>query len=190
MATSSTATNFTDDILPDRDHLEGMKEAYKPTWFANLYYGRWQTLRLPWRKTFFRGFDLDGNKYFESYNPLNPAKYRRTVKYVHDGHYTDNNVTPQWMAWLRHTKKDAPTLDELYQEVARIHQTQHNALLVQQRWEEEKLKLAAPQPDQQQPSETKEPSKKPSSDYMEAPGTRNEKGEWQPEAWVSKPVRR
>lgn len=69
-----------------------MSTPYKPSSLARIYYN-FRSWNLPWRKKFFRGFDLDGNTFYESYNPLTPNKLRRTVKYVKDGHYTDNNVT-------------------------------------------------------------------------------------------------
>lgn len=150
------------------------------------------------------------------------------MKYLKDGHYTDNHVTPQWMQWLRHTRKEAPTLAELQGEVLRIQGTRRNAELVSRKWDEERARLklsdgqdsakSMEQLDQQLESiehkkeedqverqeqrqgVIKEARKEEESvqgdreGYIEAPGTRDEKGEWQPEAWnpgaSRKPLRR
>ncbi|KAJ8608178.1 hypothetical protein MRB53_039776 [Persea americana] len=69
-----------------------MSKPYQPSAIARAFYN-FKSWNLPWRRKFFRGFDLDGNKFYEQYNPLTPNKLRRTVKYIKDGHYTDNNVT-------------------------------------------------------------------------------------------------
>lgn len=189
-----------------------MSKPYIPSGLVKAWYN-YKSWQLPWRKKFFRGFDLDGNTFYESYNPLTPNKLRRTVKYVKDGHYTDNNVTrmsfrvsqlisAQWMSWLRHTRATAPTIEELVQEVQRIQSTRSNALLIDQRWEEERarLKLQAPDvaavKDQEKRADVMGEARKQSenSDYLPAPGTKDEKGEWQPEAWNPsagrKPLRR
>ena len=205
-----------------------MSQPYRPNVLVKAYYA-FKSFSFPWRRKFFRGFDLEGNSFYESYNPLTPNKLRRTVKYVKDGHYTDNHVTPQWMQWLRHTRPTAPTLDDLVQEANRIQATRQNALLISQKWEQEKARLSLVSPDtssktmadldaklqapneenqarqdvrQQVLTEAREKEEavqsqvpKPiNEDYMPAPGTKNEKGEWQPEPWnpasSKKPIRR
>lgn len=203
-----------------------MSAPYQPSFIAKQWY-RFKSYKFPWRRHFFRGFDLDGNRFYESYNPLTPKKLRRTVKYMKDGHYTDNNVTPQWMQWLRHTRKEAPTLAELQQEVLRIQGTRRNAELISQRWEEERTRLSISDPQDQAKSmedldnqlasikEKKQEDVVKSQEerqakikeariqeqfaqgdregYIPAPGTRDGKGEWQPEPWNpagKKPLRR
>ena len=211
-----------------------MSQPYRPSVFVKAYY-RFKAIKLPWRRKFFRGFDLDGNSFYESYNPLTPHKMRRTVKYIKDGHYTDNNVTPQWMQWLRHTRTEAPTESELLQEVHRIQATRQNAFLISQKWDEEKTRLGLLSPDSsakttgqleakltdlesdgetakqmetrqtdrasvlsearvQEEAIQSERPKQVNEDYLSAPGTKDEKGEWQPEAWnpatAKKPIRR
>lgn len=124
------------------------------------------------------------------------------------------------MSWLRHTRAKAPTLEELEHEVYRIQSTRANAQLLSQKWEEERarLKLRAPEnaeeaedaksadtadvvADQEKRQEIQsevrkqsEPTSSAPSDYIEAPGTKDEKGEWQPESWnpakARKPIRR
>ncbi|KAI8848529.1 hypothetical protein BC829DRAFT_393769, partial [Chytridium lagenaria] len=79
---------------------------------------RWKTLSLPWRSQKFVGYDLVGNMYFEG-----PAKKqgaiatRRTIEYA-DGRteiwsYSGKELPIQWQAWLRHTRADPPTLEEI-----------------------------------------------------------------------------
>ncbi|CCG81439.1 Putative uncharacterized protein [Taphrina deformans PYCC 5710] len=207
-----------------------MTQPYRPNLITKLYYA-YKSIRLPFRRKVFRGFDLDGNKFYESYNPLTPNKWRRTVQYVHDGHYTDNNVTPQWMSWLRYTRPNPPTMDELRGEVVRIQSTRLNAQLISRRWEEERERLSGlnqaslsePQVQTQAQAQTEQSEEQVlqrqgeresvlreaqrqdqdadvrgddrQGEYMVAPGTRDEKGEWQPEAWnpasaARKPIRR
>lgn len=51
-----------------------------PKW--KQIYLQWRSLRnIPFRKKFFIGYDLDGNTYWEFYNPNNPYKARRIVDY-------------------------------------------------------------------------------------------------------------
>lgn len=58
------------------EHLKG-----KVTPFKQMYY-KWRALRtVPFRKRFFVGYDLDGNTYWEFFNPNNPFRPRRIVDY-------------------------------------------------------------------------------------------------------------
>lgn len=207
---------------------------YTPNALVKAYYS-WRSLSLPWRRRAFRGFDLEGNTYWESYNPLTPAKKRRTVAYVRDGHYTDNAVTPQWMSWLRHTRVKAPTREELVQEVQRIQSTRTNAKALEMKWVAERERLAALTAPaataggdaaaqaageagvhnggqasmrsggqaegeathatkiqgvtQAQVQNPKLPPAAADDGRLPPPGTRDEKGEWQPEAWQPGGVR-
>ena len=152
-----------------------MTTPYQPNALVRAWYS-FKAVKLPWRKKFFRGFDLDGNTFYEQYNPLTPHKLRRTVKYLKDGHYTDNNVTPQWMSWMRHTREHPPTIEELMQEAHRIQSTRQNALLINQKWEEERARLKLEGP--------KNGTKGEADGRLPSPGSVDEKGEWQPESWT------
>ncbi|OAA62048.1 NADH:ubiquinone oxidoreductase, 17.2kDa subunit [Niveomyces insectorum RCEF 264] len=97
--------------------------------FANLWY-KWKTLRLPWRKQFFAGRDLDGNTYWTFYDlrgggpvdpsssPSSPVRMRRIVRYPRGTHPGAVRVPPVWHQWLRHVREAPPTLEEQQQEVA------------------------------------------------------------------------
>jgi len=86
----------------------------------NLYW-RWRMLEnVPFRRTWFRGMDLEGNRYFERRNPLRPDRLRRMVRYKEEQEsWLDYKVCPQWESWLRHTRTAAPALDELQADVQR-----------------------------------------------------------------------
>ncbi|BFZ54428.1 hypothetical protein PYCC9005_001464 [Savitreella phatthalungensis] len=186
-----------------------MKQAYTPGLVARAYYA-YRSWNLPWRRRFFRGYDLEGNTYWESYNPLTPSRMRRTVKYVNDGGYTDNAVTPGFMGWLRYTRDKAPTEEELLAEVARIQHARVRAQELSDKWEAERDRLialesqpAAKQLDQparetstQAEADRKTPTQLETSTVeeeaggrLQPPGTKDEKGDWTPEPWQPGTVR-
>lgn len=106
---------------------------------------RWKMLKLPWRKTFFVGQDLQGNTYWEFRDTLRPGRLRRMVKYQNRRtHYADVVVSPQWHQWLRQTRADAPSLHEQQQDLVRIAQLKHNAALADARWESKQRYFETP----------------------------------------------
>lgn len=69
------------------------------------------------RARFLVGKDLDNNKYFE-YPPLDgsldPRKTRRVIQYrifKELGEHDQSSLPAQWLMWLRHTRKSAPTIE-------------------------------------------------------------------------------
>jgi hypothetical protein len=65
------------------------------------------------KQRYHRGYDLQGNSYYELPNP-NSHLPKRTIEYKvqrHLSEYRFEDVTPQWTAWLRHTRNDPPSLD-------------------------------------------------------------------------------
>ncbi|KAG6365516.1 hypothetical protein INS49_007127 [Diaporthe citri] len=59
------------------------------TWY------KWKALRLPWRKRFLAGLDLQGNTYWEFRDvrgdPSDPrTRWRRIVQYPRDTHYSEH----------------------------------------------------------------------------------------------------
>jgi len=44
---------------------------------------------------------------------------RRIVQYPASTHYSEIKISPQWHQWLRHTRKDPPTLTEQSQDLVR-----------------------------------------------------------------------
>lgn len=91
------------------------------------------------RARFLAGKDLDHNSYYE-YPPLDgntdPRRTRRLVRFREHkelGEYDQSTLPPQWLMWLRHTRKSAPTIEELTKDRERIAITQHNAKILEQR---------------------------------------------------------
>ncbi|CAK7232924.1 hypothetical protein SCUCBS95973_008421 [Sporothrix curviconia] len=114
--------------------------------FWNTWY-HWKALRLPWRKHFLAGRDLDGNTYWEfndlrhsqsaamaNARPGDGIRMRRIVKYPRGTHPGAVMVSPQWHQWLRHVREDAPTLEEQQREVARQAQMRILAARADARW--------------------------------------------------------
>ncbi|KOS17066.1 hypothetical protein ESCO_005989 [Escovopsis weberi] len=133
---------------------------------AQAWY-KWKALRLPWRKRFLVGFDLEGNTYWEfrltsrgggggggdNENP-NPSgsgsgsgeeRWRRIVQYPRSTHYSEIKVPPQWHSWLRHTRRDPPPLAEQAAEVARQARIKELAAAADRRWDA-KPRVMDPQP--------------------------------------------
>ncbi|KAK5088069.1 hypothetical protein LTS08_004871 [Lithohypha guttulata] len=112
-----------------------------PSTLRTLWF-KWKALRLPWRSKYLVGQDLTGNTYWEfvdrlpSSNPNNPRRMRRIVESTNRRiHHSDVQISPQWHQWLRHTRYDAPTLEEQQMDVTRQIQLKHNARLADARWE-------------------------------------------------------
>ncbi|TPX09827.1 uncharacterized protein E0L32_009018 [Thyridium curvatum] len=101
----------------------------------------WKALRLPWRKRFLVGLDLNGNTFWEFRDvrgaeaaPGTPQRWRRIVQYPRSTHYADVKVSPQWHSWLRHTRADPPSLDEQARDLARQAQMRRLAAEADARW--------------------------------------------------------
>ncbi|KAK3902056.1 hypothetical protein C8A05DRAFT_15836 [Staphylotrichum tortipilum] len=117
---------------------------------------KWKALRLPWRRQFLVGLDLQGNTYWEfldrgtplppstptqhpSTNP--PVRWRRIVRpatggssarATHPSFYPP--VPPAWHSWLRHTRASPPSLAEQRAEVARQAEIKLLAARADARW--------------------------------------------------------
>lgn len=83
------------------------------------------------------GLDLEGNTYWEfrdsrGEGPL--SRMRRIVKYPSSTHYGDVRVPPQWHQWLRHQRREAPSLREQAAEMARQEQMKVRAAEADARW--------------------------------------------------------
>ncbi|CAK7263440.1 hypothetical protein SEPCBS57363_000559 [Sporothrix epigloea] len=121
-----------------------MASRTSPIW--NTWYN-WKALRLPWRKHFLAGRDLNGNTYWEfndlrhnqsavmaEARPGDKIRMRRIVKYPRGTHPGAVMVSPQWHQWLRHVREDAPTVEEQQREVARQAQMRMLAARADARW--------------------------------------------------------
>ncbi|EAQ91317.1 hypothetical protein CHGG_03252 [Chaetomium globosum CBS 148.51] len=123
---------------------------------------KWKALRLPWRRRFLVGLDLNGNTYWEfldrgvpipprdrNPNPHNPPpststpsspntppiRWRRMVVCPPGTHQGSVNPPPAWHQWLRHTRADPPSLAEQRGEVARQARMRVLAAEADARWE-------------------------------------------------------
>ncbi|KAF5103013.1 hypothetical protein D0Z03_000303 [Geotrichum reessii] len=112
------------------DHLKG-----KVTPFRQAYL-QWRSLRnVPFRKKFFVGYDLDGNTYWEFFNPNNPERARRIVEYRDTKlNWVDYEAPPQWLQWLRYARPHYPTLEELYNDQVRQMQIKQRVREAEARW--------------------------------------------------------
>ncbi|KAF2744635.1 hypothetical protein M011DRAFT_470235 [Sporormia fimetaria CBS 119925] len=115
-----------------------------PGAFQRLWY-RWKMLRLPWRRKWLVGFDLKGNTFYEFRDPLpqatlsnTPLRNRRILQPRQFTHHSDVKIAPQWQQWLRHTRIEPPTLQELQMDVARQEQIKVLAARADERWQNAK----------------------------------------------------
>lgn len=105
------------------------------------YLKRLQTINIPFLSTKkFQGYDLTGNMYFET--NIKGGKAKRTVTYKdaklnHHTSYNTESIPIQWQSWMRHTRPDAPTLEELQLDEKRIQDLQ--TVLELKQTEEQKL---------------------------------------------------
>lgn len=122
-----------------------------PPGLKGLWY-RWKALRLPWRKQFLVGADLAGNTFWEFRDALNTNRWRRIVKYTRQIHYADVKISPQWHQWLRHTRDEAPSIQEQQYEVSRRAMMRQLAAEADERWKSVPSFLDAPSKRQPQPA--------------------------------------
>ncbi|PTB67460.1 hypothetical protein BBK36DRAFT_1116397 [Trichoderma citrinoviride] len=106
--------------------------------FAQAWY-KWKALRLPWRRRFFIGFDLQGNTFWEFRHHRGASdsgeRWRRIVSYPRSTHLSSVKVSPQWHQWLRHARREPPSLDEQRAEAVRQERIKLLAAQADARWE-------------------------------------------------------
>ena len=108
-----------------------------------LLWRKWKALRLPWRRRFLAGSDLQGNTFWEfpsvTTSPTlssstNTRHFRRIVEYSNPTYYSDVSIPPAWHQWLRHTRAEPPSLEEQRAEVERQRGVKILARLADERW--------------------------------------------------------
>ena len=124
---------------------------YSSSYFTRLYTW-WLTLRLPWRRRFLAGVDLQQNRYFYFRPTLgHRGPLRRimqpssTAIFRSKGTlpvYSDVQVPIQWHQWLRFTRSEAPTTDELWADEVRKEGMKGLVAGVEQRWREGKKRVS------------------------------------------------
>ncbi|KAF7890920.1 uncharacterized protein EAF01_010729 [Botrytis porri] len=95
---------------------------------------QWKALRLPWRKRFFVGLDLQNNSFWEFRDAITAGRMRRIVQTPSSIQYSDVKISPQWHQWLRHTREDAPSIEELMGDIARQERLKVLARQADERW--------------------------------------------------------
>ncbi|CCF44448.1 hypothetical protein CH063_00069 [Colletotrichum higginsianum] len=104
--------------------------------FLEAWY-KWKALRLPWRKRFLVGRDLQGYTFWEfrDVRGNGPGRFRRIVKYPRSIYLSDVKVSPLWHQWLRYTREQPPTLEEQSREAFRQERMKVLAAQADARWE-------------------------------------------------------
>lgn len=82
------------------------------------------------------GFDLSGNTFWEFKDSLNANNYRmrRIVEYPRSTQLSDVKVSPQWHQWLKHTRKNPPSITEQSQDLVRQERLKVLAAEADARW--------------------------------------------------------
>ncbi|KAH9903567.1 hypothetical protein F4778DRAFT_780952 [Xylariomycetidae sp. FL2044] len=114
---------------------------------------QWKALRLPWRRQFLVGLDLQGNTYWEfrergsslpSASTPSNHRWRRIVRYPRSTQYSDVRVPPHWHQWLRHQREHAPSLAEQRSDLTRQAAIRQLAAEADARWEAKPSLVDAP----------------------------------------------
>lgn len=160
------------------------------TWY------KWKAMRLPWRKRFLVGWDLQGNTYWEfRLTRAANERMRRIVKYPQSTHLSSVKVSPQWHQWLRYTRDEPPTEGEQKGDVVRQARMKKLAAEADARWEAKPRVMEAPReepspmlasresPGQGVGEKSADVSKTEENDpWAKAKGRGPSEG-WQPTAW-------
>ncbi|MCH0629721.1 efflux RND transporter periplasmic adaptor subunit [Kocuria palustris] len=122
--------------------MDPLKTKYTP-WQRMMH--RWKARRdIPFRKKFFCGYDLHGNTYWEFTLDGNMQRLRRKMEpwkpLLFKSDYFET-VPPQWLQWLRRTRFEAPTLEELINDQVRQQKIKVLAAHAESKWYEEKQRL-------------------------------------------------
>ena len=87
----------------------------------------WKKLDLPWRRQKYVGTDLRGNLFFQAPSIGPSYKQKRFVVWKNENDaFTPDALDVLWQSWLRHTRNEPPTLEE-------IKYDEQRKLLVQER---------------------------------------------------------
>ncbi|RIA84873.1 hypothetical protein C1645_783259 [Glomus cerebriforme] len=100
----------------------------------------WKHMRFPWRTRVYVGSDNLGNEYYESTKKIN-GRTKRMVelkgkKDLID--YIGYEIPVQWESWLKHTRYDSPTIEEIISANKRRDLIIERAKKLDQEYEERK----------------------------------------------------
>lgn len=99
---------------------------------------------IPFRRKFFVGYDLHGNTYWEFTIDGNMQRLRRKLEPFEEKIFKADyfeTVPPQWLQWLRRTRNEAPTVQELINDQIRQQRIKVLAQQADERWYREKERL-------------------------------------------------
>ncbi|KAK0565448.1 hypothetical protein OC861_003746 [Tilletia horrida] len=88
------------------------------------------------RARYLAGYDLNGNAFYEfpsRSGSTDPRHTRRVIDWkekLEPSEYDQSSIPAQWVAWLRHTRRQAPSLEELQADAQRIARVRVNAQLI------------------------------------------------------------
>ncbi|KAI8140554.1 hypothetical protein BJV82DRAFT_520125 [Fennellomyces sp. T-0311] len=145
---------------------------------------------FPWKRNVMVGWDLDGNEYWEMPNPNNPptvlgGRWKRWVQlkeHADDvGLFEENKLPVQWQGWLRHTRFEPVTIEELQNEQLRLARLQQKVNKLEAAAEEERLPEQKPQEPKQEAPVPKEAKQQPlAGSEPEGQGETFVPGAWSP----------
>ncbi|CUM63395.1 uncharacterized protein PRCAT00000969001 [Priceomyces carsonii] len=130
---------------------------------------------IPFRKKFFVGYDLAGNTYWEFTPDGNMRRLRRKLEPFEPKLFKVDyflEVPPQWLQWLRQTRPDPPSLEELVNDKIRQQKIKILAQQADERWQSEKERME--QENQIKLASELERSKSESKTYESKPESQNE----------------
>lgn len=122
--------------------MDPIKNRYTP--FQRLIH-RFKARRdIPFRKKFFVGYDLHGNTYWEFTLDGNMLRLRRKLEpyqlMLFKSDYVQT-IPPQWLQWLRRTREEPPTVQELVDDQIRQQRMKILSEQADAKWYNEKLRL-------------------------------------------------
>ncbi|KAI5956487.1 hypothetical protein KGF54_000962 [Candida jiufengensis] len=122
--------------------MEIIKQKHSP-WKRLLH--KWQSKRnIPFRRKFFVGYDLAGNTYWEFTIDGNLSRLRRKLEPFQQQVFKVDyfkTIPPQWLQWLRRTRNNPPTLNELVGDQVRQQKLKVLAKQADDKWQFEKLQM-------------------------------------------------
>jgi NADH dehydrogenase [ubiquinone] 1 alpha subcomplex assembly factor 2 len=173
-------------------------------WYVNLPTSESITALASFSSLRNAGQDLQGNTFWEFKDKLNAQRLRRIVRYPRSTHYADVKIPPQWHQWLKHTRYEAPTIEEQQADLVRQGQLKYLAQLADERWANKPSYIDKPKdqvqtaPEQNRQADIKKKTEvtdgaksavdasdvKPKMENPWAKHASNLGQNWQPESWT------
>ena len=111
--------------------------------FISGLWSRYKSLKLPWRRSWLAGRDLNGQAYY-FYRPSLSSPVRRMLRHDNKTAYSDLQIPPQWYQWLHYTRATPPSLQELQMDSLRQEQLKVLARQADERWESKPKVMEGP----------------------------------------------